>query len=80
MVEGEEGWGGGEWVTGTEGGSWRDEHWVLFCMLANWTPIKNKFIINKMYDTIKDPEDENGCWGDKNKDTEDITMPDIKLY
>ena len=23
------------------------EHWVLFCMLANWTPIKNKFIIKK---------------------------------
>ena len=39
--------GGGEWMTGTEGGTWRDEHWVLFCMLANWTPIKNKFIIKK---------------------------------
>ena len=37
-----------EWVTGTEGGTWQDEHWVLFCMLANWTPIKNKFIIKKI--------------------------------
>ena len=35
------------WVTGTEGGTWWDEHWVLFCMLANWTRIKNKFIIKK---------------------------------
>ena len=26
------------------GGTWQDEHWVLFCMLVNWTPIKNKFI------------------------------------
>ena len=32
---------------GTEGGTWQDEHWVLFCMLANWTPIKNKFIVKK---------------------------------
>ena len=46
-MEGEEGGGGGEWVTGTEGGTWRDEHWVLFCMLVNWTPIKNKFIFKK---------------------------------
>ena len=28
----------------TEGSTWRDEHWVLFCMLVNWTPIKNYFI------------------------------------
>ena len=33
--------------TGTEGSTWRDEHWVLFCMLVNWTPIKNKFILKK---------------------------------
>ena len=46
-MEGEEGGGGGEWVTGIEGATWRDEYWVLFCMLANWTPIKNKFIIKK---------------------------------
>ena len=38
---------GGEWVTGSEGGTWGDEHWVLCCMLAKWTPIKNKFIIKK---------------------------------
>ena len=33
----EERWGAGcgDWVMGTEGGTWRDEHWVLFCMLAN---------------------------------------------
>ena len=36
---GQGGWG--DWVTGTEGGTWRDEHWVLFYMLANRTPIKN---------------------------------------
>ena len=39
--------GGGEWVTGTEGGTRRDEHRVLFCMLANRTLIKSKFIIKK---------------------------------
>ena len=33
-------WGMGDQVTGTEGGTWRDEHWVLFCKLANWTPMK----------------------------------------
>ena len=33
-----EGWG--DWVMGIEGGTWRDEHWVLCCMLANQTPIK----------------------------------------
>ena len=43
--------GGGEWVTGTEGGPRRDEHWVLFCMLANRTLIKNKFIIKKKKET-----------------------------
>ena len=25
----------GDWVMGTEGGNWRDEHWVLCYMLAN---------------------------------------------
>ena len=39
--------GGGERVTGTEGGTRRDEHWVLFCMLANRTLIKSQFIIKK---------------------------------
>ena len=29
------------------GGTWWDEHWVLFYMLANWTPIQNKFILKK---------------------------------
>ena len=29
------------------GNTWQDEHWVLFCMLTNWTPIKNKFIKKK---------------------------------
>ena len=43
--------GGGEWVTGTEGGTRRDEHWVLFCMLANRTLIKSKFIIKKKKET-----------------------------
>ena len=33
--------------TGTEGSTWRDEHWVLFCILANWTTIQNKFIFKK---------------------------------
>ena len=30
-------WAGvwGDWVMGTEGGTWRDEHWVLCYMLAN---------------------------------------------
>ena len=28
-------------MMGTEGGTWRDEHWVLCYMLANRTPIKN---------------------------------------
>ena len=27
--------GWGDWVMGTEGGTWRDEHWVLCYMLAN---------------------------------------------
>ena len=36
-----------QWLgDGTEGGTWWDEHWVLFYMLANWTPIK-KFILKK---------------------------------
>ena len=40
VMEGEvvEGWG--DRVMGTEGGTWRDEHWVICCMLANGTPIK----------------------------------------
>ena len=35
VVEGEvvEGWG--DWVMGTEEGTWRDEYWVLCYMLAN---------------------------------------------
>ena len=28
-----------ELVKSTEGGTWRDEHWVLCYMLANLTPI-----------------------------------------
>ena len=28
-----EGWG--DWVMGTEGGTWWDEHWVLCYMFAN---------------------------------------------
>ena len=36
VVEREVGRGWGDWVTmGTEGGTWRDEHWVLLYMLAN---------------------------------------------
>ena len=31
---------GGDWVMATEGGTWRNEHWVLCYMLANGTPIK----------------------------------------
>ena len=35
--------GWGDWVTGTEGGTWWDEHWVLYyCMLANQISIKKK--------------------------------------
>ena len=51
-MEGEEGGGGGECVTGTEGGTWRDEHWVLFWMLVNWTSIKNYFIKKNIYGLI----------------------------
>ena len=40
VVEGEVGGGWGYWVTGTEGGACRYEHWVLCYMLANRTPIK----------------------------------------
>ena len=43
--------GGGEWMTGTEGSTRRDEHWVLFCMLANRTLIKSQFIIKKKKET-----------------------------
>ena len=35
LVEAEVGWAGGDWVMGTEGGTWWDEHWVLCYMLAN---------------------------------------------
>ena len=35
VVEGEVGGGWGDWVTGTERGTWRDEHWVLYYMLEN---------------------------------------------
>ena len=51
VIVGEVGSGWGEWVTGTEGGTGRDEHWVLFCMLANRTLIKSKFIIKKKKET-----------------------------
>ena len=46
VVEREVGGGLGDWVTGTEGGISRDEHWVICYMLANRTPIK-KCTINK---------------------------------
>ena len=40
---------GGDWRTGTEGGSSQDEHWVLlWYMLANRTPIKNTQIKEKL--------------------------------
>ena len=42
VVEREVGGGLSDWVTGTEGGTWQDEHWVLCYMLANRTPIKKK--------------------------------------
>ena len=35
VVEGRWAGGVGEWVMGTEGGIWWDEHWVLCYMLAN---------------------------------------------
>ena len=35
VVEGEVGRGWGDWVMGTEGGTWCDEYWVLYYMLAN---------------------------------------------
>ena len=35
VVEGEVGGGWGDWVMGNEGGSWRDEHWVLRYMWTN---------------------------------------------
>ena len=35
VVEGEVEGGGGDWVTGTERGTGRDKHGVLFYMLAN---------------------------------------------
>ena len=41
IVEGEVGRAMGDWVTGTEGGTWQDEHCMLYYMLANRTPIKN---------------------------------------
>ena len=45
VVEREVGGGLGDCVTGTEGGTWLDERWVLYYMLANRTPIKNTFIL-----------------------------------
>ena len=35
VVEGEVVGVWGDWVMGTEGGTWRDEHWVLCYILAN---------------------------------------------
>ena len=35
VVEGDLGGSMGVWVMGIEGGTWRDEHWVLCYMLAN---------------------------------------------
>ena len=35
VVKGSWAGGWGDWVMGTEGGTWRDEHWVLWYMLAN---------------------------------------------
>ena len=32
--------GGGDWVMGTELGTWADEPWVLLYMLAKWIPLK----------------------------------------
>ena len=40
-MEGEVGGRSGDFMTGTEGGTGHNEHWVLYYMLANWTPIKN---------------------------------------
>ena len=40
VVEREVGGSWGDWVTGTEGSTSRDEHWVLYYVLANRTPIK----------------------------------------
>ena len=42
IVEGEADGGWGDQVMGTEGGTWWDEHWVLYYMLANWASIKKK--------------------------------------
>ena len=47
----------GDWVMGTEGGTWWDEHWVLFYMLANWTPIKNKLKKKRSQEVKKNRED-----------------------
>ena len=43
VVEGR--WVGGwdDWVTGTEGGTWWVEHWVLHYMLANQIPEKTTY-------------------------------------
>ena len=35
VVEGEVVVGWGDWVMGTEGGIWQDEHWVFCYMLTN---------------------------------------------
>ena len=46
VAEGEVGGYWGNWVAGTEEDTWWDEHWVLYCMLANRISIKtNKKIL-----------------------------------
>ena len=37
------------WVMGTKEGTWWDEHWVLYYMLANWTEIKHFFFVFKLF-------------------------------
>ena len=59
VVEREVGGGTGWLGDRHRGVTWQDEYWVLFCKLANWTAIKNKFIIKKrnnngqIYDYIR---------------------------
>ena len=40
VVEGEADRGWGDWVTGSEGNTGQEKHWVLYSMLANRTLIK----------------------------------------